>query len=169
MIEILKTINEALTGTKTLKDIFTKLRSGNAKPEDISAAYERVLNLQQSILDTKEALILLQDEKTSLKEQIRKYKDFKIYRKNFVLHPIAPGALAYVSKEAKEINNTIAWYCQTCFDKEQKSVFQFAKRESQHDIYQCYLCSAQLRVPHGIKNESKISLSGKSGRFSGDW
>ena len=165
MIEIIKTINEAITGTKSLVELFSKFRSGKPSHEDISAAYERMLNLQQTILDTKEAVLTLQDENSSLKKQIGKLKDFEIYRQNHELKPIAPGALAYVSKDTKEINNNIPWYCQTCFDNEQKSVFQFAERKSKHDIYQCYACYSQLRIPHGIKHEAKTISS--TSRFGG--
>lgn len=172
MIDIpaaIKIANEALAGVKGLVELFGKFRTAKPNHEDISAAYERMLNLQQSILNTMEALVFLKEENASLKEQLSKLKDFAAFRQDFELKEIADGALAYVHKEAKEINKRIPWYCQACLDKGQKSVFQFAKRESQHDIHQCYLCGSQLRIRHGIEQKPQVSIRGTTGKFRGDW
>lgn len=161
MIDIpstIKVVNEAIAGVKSLVELIGKFKTV-AKPshEDISAAYERIINLQQAILNTKEALVFLKDENAQLKEQIRELKDFENYRHDFALKEIAPGALAYVNKDAKETYKGIPWYCQHCFEKHIKCVFQLAKQESKHDIYQCYSCSSQLRVPNGKEQLPEIA------------
>ena len=170
------TFDKVIDGTKKIADLtgsffgaaeqakklFISSSSG-IDPEEAFHSKALLLDITQKAIDLSQAHYALQDrcdlliqEKAALTEEngllkttIGTLKDFESKAGMFVLREISHHSFAYVKKENTETQKGTAFYCQTCFDDQKLSVFQFKEPVLNHDALECPRRKMRILVHHG--------------------
>jgi hypothetical protein len=139
-------LNGAIGSLRGAKDLIASLR--NRRSEEVLTLQEKIAESLDAVLNAKIALDAVREENARLNERIRQLEAEKDQREELILEKIAGGAFVRIPKDAPEAVKEGPWYCQTCFDRDERSVFQFAKRDFGSDRYECPRCGAAVHVPN---------------------
>ncbi|MBL8500655.1 MAG: hypothetical protein JNL77_08770 [Nitrosomonas sp.] len=163
MIDIIPKINDIFSLVKNLAGTVEKYHS-HTKEEEFRTIREQAIQLEKGVSSLKEEALTLKDEIRDLVDKFDELQDIIHELSNLEIRAVAPGAFAYVRKNAPTDSKNSAWYCQTCLDnRKHKSIYNRDKRNPGVDIYMCHQCGSKILIPNDISNLSQVA------RMPGKW
>jgi len=167
--DVAQAISLVGTGIDTAGKVTGFFRSllGNkaAEPEAVAAAHQQVLEVKDALYTAKDMIFAQKDQIAQLVDRIKELEVQLAQRDEHTLESIAPGAFAYVRKDAAEAVKSGPWLCQNCFEDGKQSVFQFKKRDWHFDLFECPRCKAGISIPNGRRMDVLVAPS--LNRFDG--
>lgn len=129
---------------KALKDIAQTM----VGLRDAQVFQAKMIEFQDAILDAQNSLFAAHEERSALIEQVRDLEkqmaDFKAWeaeKQRYQLIDFGGGTFAYVLKEEASGSEPPHRICAACYQKEQKSILQFLKRNVHgQEHYVCPAC-----------------------------
>lgn len=119
-------------------------RKGSAELRKINAM---ILDAQQFALSAQHEQFELRQKMLALQEEIKALREFGEEKKKYELRDIVGEAFVYALVENSGLPPH--WLCSKCFEQGQKSIVQLCERYRHHNIWKCYCCSSEIRVPVG--------------------
>jgi len=156
-IDIAQTLALIGTGTDAVTSLmnFVKTARSDKGPdlEAITAAQEKVLQLQQTLFSAQKSLFELQDDNMKLRSENGKLKKRDLQLENYKLTSIGtgPAAFVYIEKDVVENAEGQPYYCQPCLDDGNRAVLQLENRDLGFDLLKCPRCKSGIRVSNGRK------------------
>lgn len=153
-MDIAQSISLVGTGIETAGKVvsfFKSFRAESAKPEEIAAANDQLLQVKEALYTAKDTIFVLKDEVAQMVDRIKELEHRLAQRDAHSLTKISDGAFAYVRSDAAEAVKGGPWLCQPCFEEGKQSVFQLEKRDWHFDLFQCPRCKATIQVPNDNK------------------
>ena len=92
-------------------------RDKGAKPEEIAAAENQILEMKSALQSAKKTMIAQTDEIADLVQQIKDLKIRLAQREEYVLEKIGARAFVFINKDMHNANKDGPWFCQPCFEK----------------------------------------------------
>jgi len=150
-------VNAAIGSLRNANDLVTNFRG--RRSQEAVTLQEKIAEALDAVLNAKIALDAVREENARLNERIRQLEAEKNKRQELELQKVAGGAFVRIPKDAPEAVKEGPWYCQTCFDRDERSVLQFAQRDLHTDRYECPRCGAAVHVPH--THPTRIGFGGR--------
>lgn len=154
-------ITSAIAGLKTAVDIikgFNSLQLDVATKEKSVELLNVIISLQTNMLSVQSAYSDLLDSKKKLEKELVELKNSISDKSKYILIEIAPGILAYTSKETSNSSEPKHYLCQNCFDtKNQKSVLQ--RQYVQHKDLICNSCKSTFRLSDDNSSTQQIRFT----------
>lgn len=119
-------------------------RKGSAELREINA---KILDAQQFALEAQQEQFELRQKILALQNEIGALREFGEEKKNYELRDIAGEAFVYGPVANSDL--LPHWLCSKCFEQDAKSILQLSGRYRHHNIWKCYGCSSEIRVPVG--------------------
>lgn len=153
-------IGQALKGAKALHE----LKVDADVDARVSALVANLGDLAGKFLEAQTAHIASQEKAQQLEKRLRELDQFETERQRYALKEVAPGAFAYELRAECQGEEPIHRLCAACCAKKVKQILQFARYERTFAVHACPDCGAEIRMPHGLRNEV-ITVSRGRGRF----
>ena len=109
---------------------------------------EKLLTLNEEILEMREMVLALKSENVDLKDRLLKADNFEREKERYQLHKLETGSLVYVLREPFQDAEPPHYLCANCFERGEKSYLQPAKQDFHADTYACQACGATVKVPN---------------------
>lgn len=157
---MLSEISMGLSSLKAASDILKGLNAANT----IVAINEVKIELQERVMEAREALSAAHEAQTTtlqrireLEQEIMQLKDWEAEKRRYQLNAIDRGAFAYMLKAGMENGEPPHWLCANCFGKRHKSFLQFKGQDARspvpgsnsrgdHSNYGCDTCKGAVKV-----------------------
>lgn len=154
-------ITSAIAGLKTAVDIikgFNSLQLDVATKEKSIELLNVIISLQTNMLSVQSAYSDLLNSKERLEKELLELKNSLSDKSKYILVEIAPGILAYTSKETSNSSEPKHYLCQNCFDtKNQKSVLQ--RKYAEHKDLICNSCKTTFRLSDDNTNTRQVRFT----------
>ena len=143
---------------KTMLDIAKGLKDMN----ETAARNTAVIELQEHILNAKEAQSTLLDEVSSLKKQMADMEKWDAEKQRYELKEVVAGQFAYTLKHEAAADEPAHKLCANCYNQNQKSILQTEIRNpGRHEVLFCQRCGTDLFSPHsGGRDAPNVTHSG---------
>lgn len=140
-------ISATLAAISTAKE-FASLMIGRKVD---SAVTEKAIELQGSIIALQTGILEMQvqlqnltQEKLSLEKSLREALSWKSEDEKHELVTIAKGVHVIRAKDNHSNNKSDVWYCQSCWEKQIKSTFQYVTQDYGGTHYLCSTCKTKI-------------------------
>ena len=154
-------ITSALAGLKSAIDIikgFNSLELDVAVKEKSVELLNIIISLQSNMLSVQSEYGKLLDSKSEIEKELKELKNNIAEKSKYILVEVAPGILAYTSKETINSSEPKHYLCQNCLDnKNQKSVLQ--RKYTDHKDLICNLCKTTYRISDNGGNTQQVRFT----------
>jgi hypothetical protein len=124
-------LTKAIVGLRDQKLIATKMAEMNGLLGEALSKF----------VEAKQAQLAHLDEISTLKTEIKKFRDWEAEKQRYELKGVGHGVTAYMLKPDVRGAESPHWLCPTCFENRKKSHLQFSiKMSGGGSVYRCAGC-----------------------------
>jgi len=153
-------ISETFAGLgifKTLYDSAKALKDIN----DATVRNGAVIELQEKILSARDAQTALLERVGELEKEVARFETWETEKKRYKLTDFGGATFAYLLTPEAANGEPTHRICATCYQRDQKSILQFAHGGEGQDYYRCPVCDKTQAF--GIHQRSE------PGDYEDDW
>ncbi len=140
-------LSATLAAISTAKEFATLMigrKVDSAVTEKAIELQGSIIALQTGILEMQAQLQNLTQEKLNLEKSLKEAMSWKAEDEKHELVTIVKGVHVIRAKDSKGDKKSDVWYCQSCWEKQIKSAFQYVTQDYGGTRYLCSTCKTNV-------------------------
>lgn len=156
-------LNQSYNLAKALLD----LRVDADATARIQALVTQLGELSGKFLAAQQAHMACHQKAMELEKEVAHLREFETEKQRYVLKALGPDSLAYALRDNEQGEEPLHYLCARCFQKAEKSMFQFAGYEKAFRVLSCDRCGGKVLIPEPSGEIGTTGPSGQIGDLSG--